>query len=175
MIASPVPSRPSAVRALARVLCLIGLASAVGWALACGSTPRGESECETIESARCAKLATSACVATGAPLPGGDADGCSRFYKVQCERGIADDAQQPTTLQLNRCLAAINASCDVARAPETYVECGFLSTSNPPDASLDTAPASDADDAAETASDAAAEASDAPDAAEALADADDAG
>lgn len=151
MTASPCPphaSDPTLRRRLGRVFSLIGLVSAIGWAAACGSSPRAEDACNQIESARCHKLASSTCGGLA-----GDPDGasCARFYVVQCERGIADDAAQPVGPQLANCLKAIAASCDVARAPETFIECGFLATSSPPEAGLDTG--SDAADSGETAGD----------------------
>lgn len=181
MNGSPCPSYASVGRRLGRVLGLVGLASAITWAAACGSDARANNECRQLEAARCEKLDSKEC---GGVV--GGAASCERFYDVQCERGIADDAAQPSATELKRCLDAIALSCDVARAPETFVECKFLSTTNPPEAGLDTGAESSADAASETADDAPTEASaetaaeTAADsaseaAAEAAADADDAG
>lgn len=154
MNGSPCPSYASVGRRLGRVLGLVGLASAITWAAACGSDARANNECRQLEAARCVKLDSKEC---GGVV--GGAASCERFYDVQCERGIADDATQPSDAELKRCLAAIALSCDVARAPETFTECKFLSTTNPPEAGLDTSAESSADAANETAADAATEAS----------------
>jgi hypothetical protein len=150
---SPCPRNAGVGRRLgrvSRVIGLVGLASLMTWGAACGSDARGKSQCQQIESARCDKLATDAC----GGLPGG-ADSCERFYDVQCQRGLADDATETTAAELKKCLDAIAISCDVARAPETFAECKFLNTTNPPEAGLDTG----AESATDTGSEAAAETS----------------
>lgn len=169
MTASPCPphaSDPTLRRRIGRVFSLLGLATAIGWAVASSSSPRAQDACNQIEAARCAKLASTTCGGIA-----GDPDGasCARFYVVQCERGLADDAAEPVGSQLNNCLTAIRASCDVARAPESFLECAFLSVSNPPEAGLDTgtdaqdatdATDADAADAAEAASEGGGDAAD---------------
>lgn len=114
---------------------------------ACGSEARAVDACEQLESARCAR--GPECIAGFV----GEADSCRRFYQVQCGRGVQDGVRDPTKAEIDRCIGAMNASCDAVRDPVSAPECAFLVPAPPqPDAALpfDAAPADGETNEAET-------------------------
>jgi hypothetical protein len=108
---------PAARRAF---LAVASLLIAGAFAGACSNTANGADACRAIETARCNQLA--ACD----PSFLGSALSCQRFYDTQCERGLPDGVVAPTQTQLDACVAAIGASCDVAHNPQSSAACSFL-------------------------------------------------
>lgn len=113
--------RPSG---LLGALLVLGLAAAAALS-SCASEARGVDTCRKIEEARCER--GPACV-TGFV---GDPDSCKRFYDVQCGRGGNDGYRDPSNAELNDCLAAIKASCEVVNDPMKSPSCRFLNANAP--------------------------------------------
>lgn len=102
---------------------------------ACSSTAPGVDACRTIETTRCDKL--SAC----SPDFPGDPASCERFYQVQCGRGLSEGSREPSSKELDRCVAAIKGSCDIASEPNNAPECAVFLGTGPSDAGADAADA----------------------------------
>lgn len=117
---------------------LLGVAGAGH--LACDNEARGIETCRRLEGARCARAPQ--CI----PNFQGTAESCTRFYEVHCGSGVQPAVRDPTSLELDNCLAAISQSCDAVIDPTQVSACGFL-TANLPflDAGPDTAAADAAD------------------------------
>ncbi len=111
------------------VSALLVLALGVAFGGACSAVSTGVDACRQIESARCNALST--CDKANFI---GTADSCTRFYDVQCGRGLADGAREPSAPELKACTDRIVADCTVAHDPLASVECKkFLSPEPLPD------------------------------------------
>jgi hypothetical protein len=115
---------------------LVAAAVAIGCS---SSTANDPDSCQSLEYARCDKLA-----ACPGGIPGG-AQSCENFYQVQCGRGLQDTVQPFTKAQLTACISAIKASCDVAADPSLSPACaGFLALT-PTDGGVDAATETESD------------------------------
>jgi hypothetical protein len=107
--------------------------------LACGNAT-GVDACQTIEHARCKWIVQCYGDAAnyGLPTPRKDngsgtnttespVDDCMRYYDDACLHGLVSNVQ-PTTDEVNTCVAAINAAtdCTIVQNPETADACAFL-------------------------------------------------
>jgi hypothetical protein len=134
----------------------IAVAVLTALAPACGTSAVGVQACRSIETARC-EAAPACKLALSPPVYIGDAvTACVRFYDDQCLHGLVTTLT-PTTLEVNQCVAAINAAgaaaakgnlafCGTVSEPgQNLTACGFL---NPVDAGEDsgTDAGQDADD-----------------------------
>ncbi len=114
-------------------LALALLSGGVALAIGCGSDARATDPSRTIAPARCQRGAE--CI----PDFTGDAESCSRFYHVQCGRGVQDTVKEPTKAQLDACLTAIRTgACSVVIDPTSTDQCSFLIENVPPPPPPDT-------------------------------------
>ncbi len=111
----------------------------------CGSDARGVDTCRKIEAARCQR--GPACVANFS----GDVDSCTRFYDLQCGRGLQDSVREPSAAELNGCLEAIKTSCSAVNDPAKEPACSFITGNAPVDTGVVTETATDS--GSETATD----------------------
>ncbi len=110
----------------------------------CGSDARGVDTCRKIEAARCQR--GPACVTNFA----GDVDSCTRFYDLQCGRGLQDSVREPSAAELNGCLEAIKTSCTAVNDPAKEPACSFITGNAPVDTGVVTEAATDAGNEAAT-------------------------
>lgn len=120
----------------------------------CGSDGRGVDTCRKIEAARCER--GPACVANFS----GDPTSCTRYYDVQCGRGLQDAVREPTAAELAACLEAIKGTCSAALDPAKAPACSFLVAATPTDTGTATDTGS-ADTGGDSGSEASADATDA--------------
>ncbi len=106
--------------------------------VACGNAV-GVDACQSIEHARCKWVVQCYDAGNyGLPTPRKDnapnsgttespVDDCIRYYDDACLHGLVSNVE-PTTDQVNTCVAAINAAtdCTIVQAPETTTACAFL-------------------------------------------------
>jgi hypothetical protein len=131
---------------------------------ACGTDAVGVDACRQIEEARC-RRAPVCCgvypqcgIDLTSPLHSDDdVTACIRFYDDACQHGLVN-TQDPGSVAVKQCVAAINAADCTTLEGQTYVlhpelepSCSFL-TPNPVDAGIDSPP-----DVVEAAADAATE------------------
>ena len=95
---------------LPRVLCLPLLLGSAALA-ACGTDAVGVEACRQIETARC----TAAPQCKGDPSSAGieteeQVDNCITFYRDQCLHGLENAEDEPKTKDVDRCIAAIEAT-----------------------------------------------------------------
>jgi len=110
-------------------MAVAGLAlPAFGALTSCGSDAAGIEACRQIESARCDAM--QAC-----GLSADAAASCSSFYHDHCLHGVEDPNADPSTAQIEACVAAVRATAACARA-------GAANMAACPDAPL--SPAADA-------------------------------
>jgi len=109
---------------------LVALGVALGGA--CSSVTTGVDSCRQIESVRCTALATcDKDTFVGTP------ESCTRFYDIQCGRGLVDGAREPSSAELKACTDRIATDCNVARDPLSADVCSKFLT--PPVVVADTA------------------------------------
>ncbi|UQA56425.1 hypothetical protein [Polyangium aurulentum] len=102
--------RPAAARLTVAAMVVAGLAlPAFGALTSCGSDAAGIEACRQIESARCEAM--QAC-----GLSADAAASCSSFYHDQCLHGVENPNADPSTAQIEACIAAVRAAADCARA-----------------------------------------------------------
>lgn len=92
---------------------LVAVISALLSAAACGSDAVGIETCRRIESARCE--VADAC----GDLK--DLDDCQRYYRDQCLHGLG--VPEPSTREVDECVAALQAAAECARAEESSGAC----------------------------------------------------
>lgn len=117
------------------LLALLGLASAITFAVACGQAANGVDACTSIEHARCnwivACYADSGLPNYGLPTPISNSDSpvdeCYRFYDDACLHGLVTSIT-PTSAQVGSCVQAINMAtdCNIVMNPEGADACAFL-------------------------------------------------
>jgi hypothetical protein len=132
------------------LVALLGLAAAIGFALACGQAANGVDACTSIEHARCNWIvqcfADSGLPNYGLPTPTsnfgpnglGAVDECYRFYDDACLHGLVTTIT-PTDTQVGSCVMAINSAtdCNIVFNPGEADACAFLTADAGSDADSD--------------------------------------
>ena len=117
------------------VVVLLGLATALAFAFACGQSAVGVDACSQIEHARCQWIVQCYPDAQDFGLPtrrsesdaASPVDDCYRYYNDACLHGLVTSVS-PTTAQVSSCVSAINnaTDCTIIYSPETADACAFL-------------------------------------------------
>jgi hypothetical protein len=124
-----VPSYPHTLAALAALGALLGVAASLSLP-ACGTDAAGVEACREIETARCE--AAAACGYTAEQITI-----CKDFYKDQCLHGIENAGYEPSTSDIEACVAAVNQVRACAeRGAGTMVDCPEAALLPGSDASL---------------------------------------
>lgn len=102
--------RTAAARLTVAAMAALGLALPVLGALtSCGTDAAAIEACRQIEAARCDAM--QACGMSAAA-----AVACTDFYRDQCLHGVDNPEAEPTTAEIDACVAAVKATSACARA-----------------------------------------------------------